>query len=157
SRHDLLLKVWADAVVEEGTLSSHISLLRKTLGAGYIETIPKRGYRFAADVHAPRDAKERHLLVVLPFENLSGTKKNDAFSDGLTEEMITQLGRMNPEALGVIARTSSMTYKSTVKTIEQIGRELGVSHVLEGSARRAGNRVRIAAQLIQVSDQTHLW
>src|SRR5438874_11457025 len=86
SRHDLLLKVWADAVVEEGTLSSHISLLRKTLGAGYIETIPKRGYRFAADVHAPRDAKERHLLVVLPFENLSGTKKNDAFSDGLTEE-----------------------------------------------------------------------
>jgi tetratricopeptide (TPR) repeat protein len=71
--------------------------------------------------------------------------------------MITQLGRINPARLGVIARTSSMTYKSTDKTIEQIGRELGVSHVLEGSARRAGGRVRIAAQLIQVSDQTHLW
>src|SRR5437588_7298902 len=71
--------------------------------------------------------------------------------------MITQLGRLNPERLGVIARTSLMTYKATHKTIEQIGRELGVSHVLEGSARRAGNRVRIAAQLIQVSDQTHLW
>jgi TolB-like protein/Flp pilus assembly protein TadD len=157
SRHDLLLKVWADAVVEEGTLSSHISLLRKTLGAGYIETIPKRGYRFSGALLAPRDAQERHLLVVLPFENLSGTKKNDAFSDGLTEEMITQLGRMNPERLGVIARTSSMTYKSTAKTIQQIGRELGVSHALEGSVRRAGNQVRISAQLIQVSDQTHLW
>jgi tetratricopeptide (TPR) repeat protein len=71
--------------------------------------------------------------------------------------MITQLGRLNPERLGVIARTSSMTYKWTEKTIEQIGRELGVSHVLEGSARRGGDRVRIAAQLIQVSDQTHVW
>src|SRR5438874_13327798 len=155
SRHDLLLRVWADTAVEEGTLSSHISLLRKTLGAGFIETIPKRGYRFAAEVK--REGQERSLFVVLPFENLSGTKKNDAFSDGLTEEMITQLGRLNPERLGVIARTSAMTYKSTKKTIEQIGRELGVSHVLEGSVRRAGNRVRISAQLIQVSDQTHLW
>jgi TolB-like protein/Flp pilus assembly protein TadD len=157
SRQDLLLKVWSDTVVEEGTLSSHISLLRKTLGAGYIETIPKRGYRFTGDVIAPRDARERHLIVVLPFENLSGTRKSDAFGDGLTEEMITQLGRMNPEGLGVIARTSSMTYKSTKKTIEQIGRELSVSHVLEGSFRRDGDRVRISAQLIQVSDQTHLW
>src|SRR5438874_416227 len=157
SRHDLLLRVWADTTVEEGTLSSHISLLRKTLGAGFIETIPKRGYRFAGELRVPLETKERHLLVVLPFENLSGKKKNDAFSDGLTEEMITQLGRMNPERLGVIARTSSMTYRSTTKTIEQIGRELGVSHVLEGSVRRARNRVRISAQLIQVSDQTHLW
>ena len=157
TREDLLHKVWSDATVEEGTLSSHISLLRKTLGEGFIETIPKRGYRFAGAVQDSRQASGRLLLVVLPFENLSGAKKDDAFGDGLTEEMITQLGRTTPERLGVIARTSSMTYKSTKKTIEQIGRELGVSHVLEGSVRRGGNRVRISAQLIQVSDQTHVW
>jgi TolB-like protein/Flp pilus assembly protein TadD len=165
-RQDLLLRVWSDAVVEEGTVSSHISLLRKALGAAadgreFIETIPKRGYRFVGNVEelprAVRAKPGRILLVVLPFENLSVSEKYDCFSDGLTEEMITQLGRLNPERLGVIARTSAMTYKSTDKTIEQIGRELGVSHVLEGSARRAGNRVRITAQLIQVSDQTHVW
>ncbi len=157
TREDLLHRVWSGSVVEEGTLSTHISLLRKTLGREYIETIPKRGYRFTGDVQTSPAKRERSLLVVLPFENLSGTKKSDAFSDGLTEEMISQLGRTSPDRLGVIARTSSMTYKSTPKTIEQIGRELGVSHVLEGSVRRAGNRVRITAQLIQVSDQTHLW
>lgn len=155
-RQELFLRVWSDAVVEDGTLSSHISLLRKTLGGRFIETIPKRGYRFVGAVEELR-ADTRILLAVLPFENLSGSRKHDCFSDGLTEEMITQLGRLNPERLGVIARTSSMTYKSTDKTIERIGSELGVSYVLEGSARRSGNRVRIAAQLIQVSDQTHLW
>jgi len=161
-RDELLTTVWSDTTVEEGTLSSHISLLRKALGRQFIETIPKRGYRFVGAVEerqrevAP-SAAARILLAVLPFENLSGSRKHDSFSDGLTEEMITQLGRLNPRRLGVIARTSSMTYKSTDKTIEQIGRELNVSHILEGSVRRAGGRVRIAAQLIQVSDQTHLW
>lgn len=156
AREELFVKVWADAVVEDGTLSSHISLLRKTLGPQFIETIPKRGYRFVGTVEE-RPADSRVLLAVLPFENLSGGRKHEAFSDGLTEEMITQLGRLNPARLGVIARTSAMTYKSTDKTIDQIGRELGVSYILEGSARRAGGRVRIAAQLIKVSDQTHLW
>ncbi|HEX9492685.1 MAG TPA: winged helix-turn-helix domain-containing protein, partial [Thermoanaerobaculia bacterium] len=146
-REQLLSKVWSDTVVEEGTLTSHISLLRKALGGQFIETIPKRGYRFVGAVEE-RPAPGRFLLAVLPFENLSGTRKYDSFSDGLTEEMITQLGRLNPARLGVIARTSSMTYKSTDKTVEQIGRELRVSHVLEGSVRRSGNRVRITAQLI---------
>ena len=155
-RQELFQKIWSDALVEDGTLSSHISLLRKTVGPQFIETIPKRGYRFAGEVVA-READRRVLLAVLPFENLSGSRKYDAFSDGLTEEMITQLGKLHPARLGVIARTSSMTYKSTDKTVEQIGRELGVSHVLEGSVRRSGDRVRIAAQLIQVSDQTHVW
>jgi TolB-like protein/Tfp pilus assembly protein PilF len=162
ARQELLTTVWSDAVVEEGTLSSHISLLRKALGPQFIETIPKRGYRFVGSVEehprdVPRSTAGRILLAVLPFENLSGARKYDSFSEGLTEEMITQLGRLNPKRLGVIARTSSMTYKATEKTIEQIGRELDVSHVLEGSTRRSGNRVRIAAQLIQVSDQTHVW
>ena len=97
------------------------------------------------------------MLAVLPFENISGRKSQEYFSDGLTEEMITQLGRINPDRLGVIARTSAMQYKNSTKTIHQIGQELNVTHIVEGSVRRAGGRVRIAAQLIQVRDQTHLW
>jgi TolB-like protein/DNA-binding winged helix-turn-helix (wHTH) protein len=99
----------------------------------------------------------RTMLAVLPFQNLSGDSEQDYFSDGMTEEMITQLGRLDPQRLGVIARTSAMSYKHSTKGIEQIGRELGVSYVLEGSARREGDRVRITAQLIQVRDQSHVW
>jgi TolB-like protein/Tfp pilus assembly protein PilF len=163
-KEELLKRVWPSTVVEEGSLTSHISLLRRVLrGTGeFIETIPKRGYRFIGAVKQTERAEvlasaTRLKLVVLPFENLSVLRKHDYFSDGLTEEMITQLARLNPERLGVIARTSAMQYRSTAKTIEQIGRELQVSHVLEGSVRRAGKRVRVTAQLVQVSDQTHLW
>jgi TolB-like protein/Tfp pilus assembly protein PilF len=166
-KHELLRRVWPDTVVEEGSLSSHIFQLRRALGesAGgqrFIETIPKRGYRFVSPCaqlgsSAPRADVGRLMLVVLPFENLSGGRKHDYFSEGLTEEMISQLARLNPEQLGVIARTSAMQYKSTTKTPQQIGRELGVSHLLEGSVRRASGRVRITAQLIRVSDATHLW
>jgi len=99
----------------------------------------------------------RTMLAVLPFENLTGDPNQDYFSDGLTEEMITQLGRLDPQQLGVIARTSAMTYKHSSKAVDQIGRELGVNYVLEGSARREGGRVRITAQLIQVRDQSHVW
>jgi TolB-like protein/Flp pilus assembly protein TadD len=147
---DVLLRtVWRDAVVGEGSLTRTISLLRSTLGAGegdqeYVVTIAKRGYRFA-------------VLAVLPFGNLSGDPTQEYFSDGLTEEMITQLSRLSRARLGVIARTSTMKYKFTSKSIQQIATELGVSFVLEGSVRRAASRVRIAAQLIRVSDQTHMW
>jgi serine/threonine-protein kinase len=96
-------------------------------------------------------------LAVLPFENLTGDPAQDYFSDGLTEEMITQLGRLAPQRLGIIARTSAMRYKKTDKPVDQIGRELGAEYVLEGSARREGNRVRIAAQLIRARDQTQVW
>jgi len=97
------------------------------------------------------------MLAVLPFDNLTGDAAQDYFSDGLTEEMISQLGNLDPEHLGVIARTSVMRYKKNQYGVEQIGRELGVQYVLEGSVRRDGERVRISAQLIQVRDQTHLW
>jgi TolB-like protein len=97
------------------------------------------------------------MLAVLPFANLSGQPDQDYFSDGLTEEMLGQLGRLHPARLGVIARTSVMRYKGTHEPIDRIGRELGVDYVLEGSVRRGPERVRITAQLIQVSDQTHLW
>ncbi|HUE85812.1 MAG TPA: protein kinase, partial [Vicinamibacterales bacterium] len=96
-------------------------------------------------------------LAVLPFENLTGDPEQEFFSDGLTEEMITQLGRLHPERLSVIARTSSMRYKNRHAPLDEIARELGVDYVLEGSARREGGRVRISATLIQVRDQTQRW
>jgi TolB-like protein/Flp pilus assembly protein TadD len=97
------------------------------------------------------------MFAVLPFENLSGDSEQEYFSDGLTEEMISRLGQMEPQRLGVIARTSAIQYKGTKKRIDQIGKELGVDYVLEGTVRHAGDRVRVSAQLIQVKDQTHLW
>src|SRR5271157_2932216 len=99
----------------------------------------------------------RVMLAVLPFVNLAGDQEEEYFSDGLTEEMITALGRMDVARLGVIARTSSMKYKHTNEDVAEIGRELGVEYILEGSVRRAGKGARISVQLIQVSDQTHLW
>jgi TolB-like protein/predicted Ser/Thr protein kinase len=96
-------------------------------------------------------------IAVLPIRNLTGDTGQEYFVDGLTEEMITQLGRMHPQGLGVIARTSSMRYKTSDKPIAEIGAELGVDYVLEGSARREGERVRISATLIRVNDQTQRW
>jgi TolB-like protein/tetratricopeptide (TPR) repeat protein len=168
----------------------------------YIETLPRRGYRFIATVEGlPESAKpessteaagappwrsalvasllaallvvsyltwhqfrprapaplSKIMLAVLPFQNLTGDPEQEYLTDGVTEEMITQLGRMQPERLGVIARTSVMGYKHGDERMDQIGRELGVQYILEGSVRRAGNRMRITAQLIQVKDQSHLW
>jgi TolB-like protein/Tfp pilus assembly protein PilF len=167
TREQLQRLLWPDTVVEEGSLTSHISTLRKALGKAsdeqeFIETLSKRGYRFVAPVTtaecgAPESHAGRVMLVVLPFENFTTGDKYDYLSDGLTEEMITELARLSPERLGVIARTSAMQFKSTTKGIGQVGHELGVSHVLEGSVRRDGERVRITAQLIRVSDETHLW
>ena len=99
----------------------------------------------------------RAMLAILPFQNLSNDPGQEYFSDGLTEETITDLGQISPEHLGVIARTSAMAYKHTDKTISQIGRELGVDYIVEGSVRREGGKARVSAQLIRVSDQTHLW
>jgi TolB-like protein/DNA-binding winged helix-turn-helix (wHTH) protein len=214
AKEDLLQKVWADATVEEGSLTSHISLLRKALGESaddrqFIETLPKRGYRFAAPIRttadglpqapaAPSKAKlasadwprvriillalmgiaallvfgyfaakhflarqqpqlGRLMIVVLPFQNLTGDPAQEFVSDGLTEEMITRLGELNYQQLGVIARTSAMIYKGTAKPVDQIARELGVNYIMEGSIRSWGQKVRISAQLISASDQTHLW
>ena len=99
----------------------------------------------------------RIMLAVLPFQNLTGDPAQEYVSDGLTEEMLTQLGNLNPQRLGVIARTSVMHYKDAHTPLDQIGRELNVQYVLEGSVRRESERVRITAQLIQVKDQTHVW
>jgi len=97
------------------------------------------------------------MLVVLPFDNLSGDPEQEYFSDGITEEMTAQLAQLSPARLAVIGRASAMTYKGRKKTIDEIGKELRVQYVLEGSVRRAGDRVRVTAQLIEVGDQTHVW
>jgi TolB-like protein/Tfp pilus assembly protein PilF len=163
-KEEIFKQVWKGAFVEEGSLTRTISILRKALehdgkGQKCIATVSKRGYRFVAEVvETPqRIAEQKLMLAVLPFENMSGDLTQEYFSDGLTEEMITQLSRLNPERLAVIARTSAMRYKGANKSVREIGRELGVSHLLEGSVRREAGRVRIAAQLIQVADETHVW
>jgi len=97
------------------------------------------------------------MLAVLPFQNLSDDAQQEYFADGMTEEMITQLGGLTPQRLGVIARTSAMQYKGSHKDAAQIARELSVNYLLEGSVRRQGQRIRVTAQLIQASDQTHVW
>jgi TolB-like protein/DNA-binding winged helix-turn-helix (wHTH) protein len=112
--------------------------------------------RYRARVH-PVAPSGRAMLAVLPFENLTGDASQDYFSDGLTEEMISQLGDLDPQHLGVIARTSVMQYKHSSKALDQIGHELGVQYALEGSVRSDSGKLRINAQLIQLKDQTHLW
>jgi TolB-like protein/DNA-binding winged helix-turn-helix (wHTH) protein/Tfp pilus assembly protein PilF len=114
-------------------------------------------WKWAGVRHRGAGASGRTVLAVLPFRNLTGAVDEDYFSDGLTEEMIGQFGRLDPEHLGVIARTSVMHYKHSDEGLDQIGRELGVQYALEGSVRRNADRVRISAQLIKVADQTRVW
>src|SRR6201981_2454232 len=97
------------------------------------------------------------MLAILPFENLTGDPNKEYLADGLTEETISQLGRLSPERLGVIARTSVMRYKHGDERLDQIGRDLSVQYVLKNSLRESGNHLRLTAQLIQVKDQSHLW
>jgi TolB-like protein/Tfp pilus assembly protein PilF len=112
-------------------------------------------WRHFRDVTPPRSRKI--MLAVLPFANLTGDPNQEYLADGLTEETISQLGRLDPEQLGVIARTSVMGYKHKDVRLDQIGRDLSVQYVLENSLRASGNHMRLTAQLIQVKDQTHLW
>ncbi len=158
SKNELLQRVWPDTSVADATLAQNIFALRKALGeTQYIETVPKFGYRFASPVRTLQPPARKRTLVVLPFENLSGDPDQEYFSDGLTDEMIAQLSRLNPRELAVIARTSAMKYKLTRKSVAEIGRELGAGYVVEGSVRWAGERVRVTAQLIEAAGQTPVW
>ncbi|MEO7144776.1 MAG: winged helix-turn-helix domain-containing protein, partial [Bryobacteraceae bacterium] len=102
-------------------------------------------------------AAGRTMLAVLPFANLTGDPGQRSFADGMTEEIITDLGRLDPPHLGVIARTSVMRYADTTISVKEIGRDLGVAFIVEGSVRREPEKVRITAQLIRVHDQSHIW
>jgi TolB-like protein len=181
TRDEVCHALWqTDTFVDfDHSVAAAVNKIREALGDSaenprFIETLPKRGYRFIGKVdrtepqapaQVPTPGTEPSgkypsypiMLAVLPFQNFSGDTSQDYFSDGLTEEMITQLGEFNGNQLGVIARTSSMAYKNTTKDVGQIGRELGVDYVLESSVRRNGDRVRITVQLIRVKNQTHLW
>ena len=106
-------------------------------------------------VHPARPAKP--MFVVLPFVNLTGDPNQEYIADGMTEEMITQIGGLDPDHIGVLARTTSMRFKGTTRSTAEIARELKVDYLLEGSVRRAGDHLRFTAQLIQATDQTHVW
>ena len=141
-----------------------VNRLRAVLGDSathphLIETVPRRGYRLITPVSTAERCFAEPLskirLAVLPFVTLGADQ--DHFTEGLTEELIAQLGRIDTQRLGVIARTSTMVYRSCHKRVDEIANELNVNYLLEGSVRRAGCRVRVTAQLIDVSGQTHRW
>ena len=135
--------------------------LRRSWPSAWIAVLCLSGLALAAyvAVHRPgvRPPADRIALAVLPFKNLSGDPSQEYFSDGLTEEMITQLSTVNPRGLGVLARTSTMRYKDAQKGADEIGKELHVDFLVEGSVRRENQRVRISAQLVRASDQIHVW
>jgi len=160
--------VWPDInedIELDNSLKRAISTLRKALGGRrdqYIAMVSKHGYRFIAKVKVTKDPPLRPepgpiLLAVLPFRNLGGRKLPEYFIDGLTYEIIVQLGRLNPEKLRVIAPISSMQYKKSEGKIRQIGKTLGIHYLLTGAVFRLGNRVRISVQLIHVADQSQVW
>jgi TolB-like protein len=172
SREEIIESLWGKNLYfdTDNSINTAIRKIRNSLGddAGnpqYVETVLGKGYRFKGQTsNAPKveraeieAGRSRIMLAVLPFENLSGDPAQEYFSDGMSEETIMRLGQMSPSQMGVIARTSSMAYKQTDKSVTRIGQELGVDYVLEGSVRRDGERVRVTAQLIRVKDQIHLW
>ena len=183
SRDELLHAVWDGRIVSESTLTSHINAVRKAIGDSgeeqrLIRTVARKGFRFVGDVReaqssegfsslrtAPAASNEtsEHVLTLpdspsiaaLPFQNWSGDPEQDYFADGVVEDIITALSRIR--WLFVIARNSSFTYKGRAVDVKQVGRELGVRYVLEGSVRKAANRVRITGQLIDATTGAHLW
>jgi TolB-like protein/Flp pilus assembly protein TadD len=166
TRRALREKLWPDTHVGyDQNLNTAVNKLRELLGdsaqsSRFIETLPRLGYRFIAPVAnttGPSSLVAKKMLAVLPFENLGGDPEQEYFADGLTEEMISHLGQLDPRRLGVIARTSTIKYKNTRKSITEIASDLKVSYILAGSVRCEGNSARITAQLIEVLDQTNLW
>jgi TolB-like protein/Tfp pilus assembly protein PilF len=169
TREDLRRQLWREEVFVDfdNNLNTAVARLREALSDSadrphFIETLPKRGYRFLENVSkAPKVAEEhpakRARMVVLPFVNMSGDPTQEYFSDAMTDEMITALAGLAPEQLAVIARTTAMHYKGSHKDVSRIGRELSVDYVVEGGVRRTNGQVGINLQLIQTSDQTHLF
>ena len=182
SKDDVLDAVWSGRIVSESTLTSHINAVRKAIGDSgegqrLIRTVARKGFRFVGDVSevqssdggplktGPAGSNEtpapglalpdKPSIAALAFHNLSGDPEQDYFADGVVEDIITALSRIR--WLFVIARNSSFTYKGRAVDVKQIGRELGVRYVLEGSVRKAANRVRITGQLIDATTGAHLW
>jgi TolB-like protein/DNA-binding winged helix-turn-helix (wHTH) protein len=184
SRDDIIEAVWDGRIVSESTLTSRINAARRAVGdsgkdQAVIRTIARKGFRFVGDVNASAINKKQPLgellqldaappavpfgepalagpaLAVLPFVNLSGEIDQEYFADGISEDIITALSRLR--WFHVIARNSSFTYKNKAVPLKQLGQDLGVDYIVEGSVRRDGNHVRIAAQLIEIASGRHLW
>ncbi len=166
TKAELMDAAWPGTTVEESNLSVQIASLRKLLGSSpgggeWIMTVSRVGYRFVAQVVAtsPNSDLRPELVIpslaVLPFQNMSGDPEQEYFADGVVEDIITALSRF--KSFAVIARNSSFVYKGRAVDVRDVARELGVRYVLEGSVRRAGNRLRITAQLIEATSGAHLW
>ena len=175
TREELRSRLWPDGtfVDFEHGLNAAVKRLRAALGDNaerprFIETLYRRGYRFIGPIERPEDVDDREAggggvavskrrLAVLPFTSLSGDPSHEYFSEGLREEMITQLGRLCAGRLGVIARTSSTLIQRTATRIRDVGQALRVDFVVEGNVRREGDRARITVQLIEARGETQLW
>jgi TolB-like protein len=175
SKDDLVAAVWGRRVVTDAALATRLNSARAAIGDSgseqrLIKTLQRKGVRFVGavrEVHGEVDTTaanatpmrtippDKPTIAVLPFQNISDDPGQDYFADGLVEDIITALSRFR--SLFVIARQSSFTYKDKTVDIKQVGRELGVRYVLEGSVRRAGARLRISGQLIDVGTAAHLW
>jgi TolB-like protein len=169
SRDEIMHAVWPATVVENSNLPVQIAALRRVLDDGRaegscIQTVPGRGYRFTAVVtrtSATASAssgigtRPRLSIVILPFTNLSDNGEQQYLTDGITEDLTTDLSRV--ENMFVISRNTAFTYRDKPVDTKQIGRELWVRYVLEGSVRRSGKRLRVSAQLIDAQTDAHLW
>lgn len=181
SKDNLLDAVWGGRIVSESALTSHINAVRKAIGDSgeeqhLVRTVPRKGFRFVGEVNellsrdgastvdfrAPADPARPALslpskpsIAILPFQSLSGDPEQAYFADGVVEDIITALSRVR--WLFVIARNSSFAYQGRIVDVKQIGQELGVGYVLEGSLRKAADRIRITGQLIEVCTGAHLW
>ena len=163
----LIAAAWPGQAIEESNLTVQIAAIRRILAgdAGdevWIETLPRRGYRYIgpAVTRAPADGTEPPLpdkpsIAVLPFANLGGDRAEDYFIDGMVDDIITGLSRIN--WLFVIARNSTLLYRERSVDVRQVGRELGVRYVMEGSVRRHGDTLRVTCQLIDASTGAHVW
>lgn len=161
TREQLQKRIWpSDTFVDfEQGLNNAAKRLREALSDSadaprFIETIPRRGYRFIGTMEV-RSLKRMRSLAVLPLENLSRDPEEEYFAEGLTEALITTLAKIGE--IRVVSRTSVMLYKGVRKPLNEIARELGVEAIVEGTVLRAGDRVRIAAQLIDAAKEAHLW
>lgn len=175
SKDELIDKIWHGRSVSESTLTSRINAARKAIGdsgasQALIRTIARKGFRFVGDVQTQLGAvapelgrltqatlalPDRPAIAVLPFTNMSDDREQDYFSDGISEDIITALSKLR--WFFVVARNSSFVYKGRAVHIHEVARELGVRYVVEGSVRRSGDRLRISAQLNDVSTGSHLW
>ena len=159
---------WPGLAIEDSNLTVQIAALRRVFddagGANWIETMPRRGYRYVGPAVAtggspaaalPPTLPGRPSVAVLPFTNLSGDPEQEYFADGMVEDIIAGLSRI--KWLFVIARHSSFTYKGMAVDVRRVGRDLGVRYLLQGSVRKDGRRVRISAQMVEAETGGHLW